>query len=113
MEKYYFEPTLGKRFRSKKEVLYFLETGSKRKKRSSSDADAVPSDSVGGHKEKKSKTKSTPATLNFDFRSPPKSVSWVLTDESEDKWAPQVSDENVPESTKQEWATVFEHICHS
>ena len=38
---YYYDPASASRFRSKKEVLYFLETGTKRKKKKeNSDADA-------------------------------------------------------------------------
>ncbi|KAM3398834.1 methyl-CpG-binding domain-containing protein 5 [Capsicum galapagoense] len=39
---YYYEPVLATRFRSKPEVLYFLETGGKRKK--STGGDATPSE---------------------------------------------------------------------
>jgi hypothetical protein len=43
---YYFDPVSGLRFRSKTEVLYFLETGTKRKKKKlmeNSDADTMVS----------------------------------------------------------------------
>jgi hypothetical protein len=43
---YYFDPVSGSRFRSKTEVLYFLETGTKRKKKKlmeNSDADIMES----------------------------------------------------------------------
>lgn len=37
---YYIDPVSGCRFRSKKEVLYFLETGTRRKKKQTENSDA-------------------------------------------------------------------------
>ncbi|KAF3454701.1 hypothetical protein FNV43_RR05149 [Rhamnella rubrinervis] len=105
-DKYYVDPVSGRRFRSKIEVLYFLETGSLRKKKKSmenSDADAMGS---GGQKQKSSKTAKN-STLNFDFSNVPEKVDWVLTDSTEESWTPYFGDDKVPESSKQEWAVAF------
>lgn len=57
IDRYYVEPTGQRRFRSKNEVLHFLETGIKLKRRATSDADAGQSGSPASHKEKKSSAK--------------------------------------------------------
>ncbi|KAK8637569.1 hypothetical protein V6N13_136045 [Hibiscus sabdariffa] len=57
VDRYYFEPSSGRRFRSKKEVLYFLETGSpppKRKKGSEgSSSEGLSTGNSPGNKKKK------------------------------------------------------------
>ncbi|XP_018815408.1 methyl-CpG-binding domain-containing protein 5-like [Juglans regia] len=107
IDRYFFEPVSGRRFRSKNEVLYFLETGTKRKKGKlgeNSDADTMGSE---GQKEKKSATKAKSSALKFDYLNVPEKVQWVLTDSSQGSWAPYIGEEKVPESTMQEWAAAF------
>ncbi|XP_062161031.1 methyl-CpG-binding domain-containing protein 5-like isoform X3 [Alnus glutinosa] len=107
VDRYYFDPVSGIRFRSKTEVLYFLETGTKRKKKKlmeNSDADTMGS---GGQKQKKSATKAKSSVLKFDFLNVPEKVNWVFTDSSQGSWAPFIGDKKVSESIKQEWATAF------
>ncbi|KAM7502320.1 hypothetical protein LguiB_001224 [Lonicera macranthoides] len=116
VDRYYIEPANGRRFRSKKEVLYFLETGEKQKKRATPDGpDATPSPGGKEKKEKKEKKSSSktkkPPPINFDFNHPPETVSWTFTDTAKDTWDPSVGEEKVAESTKKEWAAVFDHIC--
>ncbi|XP_030966063.1 methyl-CpG-binding domain-containing protein 5-like isoform X2 [Quercus lobata] len=107
VDRYYFDSVSGSRFRSKKEVLYFLETGTKRKTRKpseNSDADTMGS---GGQKQKKSATKARTFDLKFDFSNVPEKVQWVLTDFSKGSWAPFTGDKKVPQTTVQEWEAAF------
>ncbi|OWM68803.1 methyl-CpG-binding domain-containing protein 6-like [Punica granatum] len=105
VDKYYCDPVSGHVFRSKKEVLYFLETGTKRKKSAdSSDVDTATGENSGSHKKASAALKAPP---NFDFNDPPEKVTWVLTDSSEGSWAPCVNAKAVPESTVREWAAAF------
>lgn len=109
IDKYYYDPASASRFRSKKEVLYFLETGTKRKKKkenSDADADADTMGS-GSQNQKKSGTKAKSSALKFDYSNVPEKVEWVLTDFSQGSWAPFIGDKKVPESTVQEWAAAF------
>ncbi|PRQ34084.1 putative DNA-binding domain-containing protein [Rosa chinensis] len=102
-DRYYHDPVSGRRFRSKKEVLHFLETGTL-KKNASSDKTSV--EGSASKKQRKSSTKPRPA-VNFDFFDVPAKVEWVLTDSSQWTWTPFIGDQRVPESTAKEWATAF------
>ncbi|KAJ7969434.1 Methyl-CpG-binding domain-containing protein [Quillaja saponaria] len=109
-DKYYLEPGSGRRFRSSKEVLYFLETGTLRKKRKvveNSDADVASMEDSGSHKHKSSATRSKSTTLNFDFLEVPEKVEWIFTGSSSACWTPFIGDEKVPESIWKEWAAAF------
>ncbi|KAB1996933.1 hypothetical protein ERO13_D13G232900v2 [Gossypium hirsutum] len=109
VDKYYVDPTSGRKFRSKKEVLYFLENGSpppKRKKGTELPGSEVPSTGNSpGQKQKKSAKKQKP--LNFDFINVPEKVDWFLTDACSDSWTPFLGNDLVSESTKQDWAAAF------
>lgn len=111
-DRYYIEQTSGLRFRSKNEVLRFLETGSKVKKKLDTDANVTNSEPPGRHKQKESGSKSKkPAPWNFDFQNPPEEVNWALVDVSQGLWKPLIGDQQIPKSSKQEWTTTFERIC--
>ncbi|KAI8525843.1 hypothetical protein RHMOL_Rhmol13G0262300 [Rhododendron molle] len=99
--KYYIEPVSGRRFRSKVEVDYFLQTGNKPNKKAKPDADANRQEKSGSKKKKS-------APLNFDFNNPPEKVRWVLTDAVKDQWTPFVGDKIIPKSTRQEWNAAFQ-----
>ncbi|OMO91254.1 Methyl-CpG DNA binding protein [Corchorus olitorius] len=107
VDKYYVDPSSGRKFRSKNEVLYYLETGTKRKKGAgtSSGCEEVSPDVSSGKKQKKSSKKQKP--LNFDFHNVPEKVNWLLTNASADSWTPFFGDGRVPESTRQDWAAAF------
>ncbi|OMO67764.1 Methyl-CpG DNA binding protein [Corchorus capsularis] len=107
VDKYYVDPSSGCKFRSKKEVLYYLETGTKRKKgtETSSGCEEVPPVVSSGKKQKKTPKKQKP--LNFDFHNVPEKVNWLLTNASADSWTPFLGDGQVPESTRQDWAAAF------
>ncbi|GMI84079.1 hypothetical protein HRI_002077200 [Hibiscus trionum] len=111
-DRYYFEPSSGRRFRSKKEVLYFLETGSpqpKRKKGSeASSSEGLSTENSPGNKQKKSNKK--PKPLNFDFVNVPEKVDWLLTDAHADYWTAVLGNEPVPKSTRQDWAAAFSSL---
>ncbi|KAK6138147.1 hypothetical protein DH2020_028083 [Rehmannia glutinosa] len=65
VDKYYVEPTGQRKFRSKNEVLHFLETGNKKKRKPTSEADAAPSE------QKKSSTKrKKPEAVKSDIKHP-------------------------------------------
>ncbi|KAF3620226.1 putative NAC domain-containing protein 89-like [Capsicum annuum] len=111
VDRYYYEPVSGTKFRSKTEVLYFLETGGKRKKPTG--ADATPSETPSSKKQKKSsskKEKKKTTSFYFDSTNPPQSVCWVQTDSSADTWAPFVHGNMVPEGRRQEWDAVFTSV---
>ncbi|NP_001316316.1 methyl-CpG-binding domain-containing protein 5 [Solanum lycopersicum] len=112
VDRYYYEPVTGSKFRSKTEVLYFLETGGKRKKAitgtTGSGTDATPSETPPIKKQKKSISKTKKVTsFYFDSGNPPQSVCWVQTDTSADTWTPSCNGSVVPGTRKQEWDAVF------
>ncbi|KAI5321990.1 PREDICTED: methyl-CpG-binding domain-containing [Prunus dulcis] len=108
-DRYYVDPVSGRRFRSKVEVLYFLETGTIKRKKTTENAsgDKTSVEGSGSHKQKKSSTKPKSSALNFDFVNVPENVVWVLTDSSAGSWTPFIGNREVPESTTQEWAAAF------
>ncbi|KAJ8558435.1 hypothetical protein K7X08_005201 [Anisodus acutangulus] len=115
VDRYYYEPVSGRKFRSKNEVLYFLETGGKRKKGTpGGDATLLlqPSETTpSSKKQKKSGSKAKKITsFYFDSANPPQSVCWVQTDSSADTWAPSCNGSMVPGSRKQEWDAVFSSV---
>ncbi|XP_017232256.1 methyl-CpG-binding domain-containing protein 5 isoform X2 [Daucus carota subsp. sativus] len=120
VDRYYIDPKTGQRFRSKAEVIRYLETGSKSKPQSG--ANATPSETSGKQKEKsrgKQKEKSSSKKTgtgkkekqtgwNFDFENPPEETTWSLVDGT---WKPSIGGDPVPEETVQQWAETFELVC--
>ncbi|MCD7462721.1 hypothetical protein HAX54_049256 [Datura stramonium] len=110
VDRYYHEPGSGRKFRSKNEVLYFLETGKRKKANTGSDP-TTPSDTTSGKKQKKSGSKTKKVTsFYFDSVNPPHSVCWVQTDSNADTWAASCNGSMVPEGRKQEWDAVFSSV---
>lgn len=120
-DKYYCDPVSHRVFRSKKEVLYFLETGLSRKKRKMENADAnndggnsnankAQADSSGGQKQKKASRAPPLPPPNFDWHKCPEQVQWVLKDASTNTWIPYINNEEVPESIRKEWAAALEYL---
>ncbi|CAN4119181.1 unnamed protein product [Withania somnifera] len=107
VDRYYYEPVSGSKFRSKAEVLYFLETGGKRKKGSTGTGGDV-TQKTEEERLKKEKRKST--DFYFDSANPPQSVCWIQMDSSADTWAPSVNGSMVPSTRKQEWDAVYSSI---
>ncbi|XP_060169895.1 methyl-CpG-binding domain-containing protein 5-like [Lycium barbarum] len=114
VDRYYYEPVSGRKFRSKNEVQYFLETGGKRKKgNTSGDATTPPETTPNSKKQKKSASKTKKITsFYFDSANPPQSMCWIQTDSYADTWAASCNGSMVPETRKQEWAAVFSTVSH-
>ncbi|XP_076931630.1 methyl-CpG-binding domain-containing protein 5-like [Bidens hawaiensis] len=122
VDRYYISPS-GHRLRSKNEVVTFLETGSKRKKPSTPSSDDASAKSAKtaksaskdstATKKKTSARKKVHAAFTFDFKNPPEKVSWCLSYATDDVWSPNIGDWSIPLATKQEWASVFDHVCKS
>lgn len=114
VDRYYYEPVSGAKFRSKAEVLYFLETGGKRKKANTgTGSDATPSETPNSKKQKKSsskKEKKKSTDFYFDSGNPPQSVCWIQTDSSADTWAASCNGNMVPDSQKQQWDAVYSTV---
>ncbi|XP_016483756.1 methyl-CpG-binding domain-containing protein 5 [Nicotiana tabacum] len=109
-DRYFFEPVSGRKFRSKVEVLYFLETGGKRKKGNTGN-EATPSETSKSQKQKKGGSKTQKITsFYFDSGNPPHSVCWVQTDGFADTWAPSCNGGMIPERRRQEWDAVFSSV---
>ncbi|PIA39125.1 hypothetical protein AQUCO_02700363v1 [Aquilegia coerulea] len=104
---YYREPIKGRKFRSKREVLEFVEN----------DGHVLRS-----HKRLKTKKEESPNPLPakssqarpYDYFSdePPEKVRWVLGD-SGDSWIPFIGDEMVPEHVRLQWAAMFNPLYGS
>ncbi|KAG9153569.1 hypothetical protein Leryth_008508 [Lithospermum erythrorhizon] len=107
-DRYYISPS-GRKFRSKTEVLHFLETGSTKKRKA--DADGMPPASSKNQKDKKPKRKRGDFSgVDFDYRNPPQNVTWTLTNASHDIWTPAVDEGVTPEHVKRTWDTAFSCI---
>ncbi|GAB4860153.1 Methyl-CpG-binding domain protein 5 [Ancistrocladus abbreviatus] len=110
-DKYYMDPVSNRRFRSKKEVLFFLEFGHVKKKIANSDGDSPAKNNSVGQKRKKSGSKAAVSVENFKFDDVPEKVKWELTDVHTGVWRPLLgSVQRVPETAKQEWAAAFTHL---
>ncbi|KAK8581552.1 hypothetical protein V6N12_071771 [Hibiscus sabdariffa] len=115
VDKYYVDPSSGRKFRSKKEVLYYLETGTpqpkKKKGTETSGSEDVGTGNSGGNRKKKRDKK--PKPLNFDFVNGPQKVDWLVTNASKDCWTPFLGDDQVAEPTRQDWAAAFASLIAS
>ncbi|CAN6442638.1 unnamed protein product [Victoria cruziana] len=96
-DKYFYDPVSNRRFRSKKEVLNFLQTGKlgryKPKALKELDAHSTDKDLSAGLNSKRK---------NIDFFSRPAKVKWVL-DGPNGTWTPFIGNEELSESTKRAW----------
>ncbi|XP_062084961.1 methyl-CpG-binding domain-containing protein 5-like [Humulus lupulus] len=104
-DRYYFDPISNRKFRSKKEVLYFLQTGTRLKRKKEFDADAPSGDNSGAHKQKAC-TIEKGSARNFNFSDVPENVQWVLSDSSEE-WKAFIGNDQVLESSKRDWLAAF------
>ncbi|KAE8729476.1 Detected protein of confused Function [Hibiscus syriacus] len=99
VDQYYVDPSSGRKFRSKKEVLYYLETGmpppKKKKGTETSGSEDAGTGNSGGKKQKKPDKKAKP--LNFDFVNMSQKADWLLTNASEGLWTPFFGDDQVAE----------------
>ncbi|XP_074267933.1 methyl-CpG-binding domain-containing protein 5-like [Silene latifolia] len=121
-DKYFICPTTNSRFRSKKEVFRYLETGVtpiQKRKAGTSDADNMSGPNSAAPKQKKTETKPKPTPKpktiisieNFKFDDIPEKVKWELTDVYAATWIAKIDDANpVLEPTKQEWSAAFKYL---
>ncbi|WZZ31452.1 hypothetical protein YC2023_014853 [Brassica napus] len=135
VDKYYLEPITGRKFRSRTEVLYYLEHGTTPKKGSKKAKNTGSSSDVSlkfepfaffilvitygilylqhlegkGRNKSSRKAKETPALspLNFDFENPPEEVSWCMGNAGEEAWTPFVGEGKVQDSVRRDWCTAF------
>ncbi|KAG2299790.1 hypothetical protein Bca4012_011384 [Brassica carinata] len=122
VDKYYYEPITGRKFRSRTEVLYYLEHGTSKKgskKSDNSDSNSDHFEGQGSNKSsKKAKDQQPPPPprppsppLKFDFDNPPEKVSWSAAKAGgEEAWTPFVGDDKVEDSLRREWCTAFNVI---
>ncbi|KAL5580997.1 hypothetical protein UlMin_013439 [Ulmus minor] len=110
VDKYYIHPVSGRKFRSKNEVLTFVETGTiprfnKKKQSENTDANAK-SQSSGVRKQKPAPKEKNPAS-NFDSTNVPLKVKWLLKDYSLESWDAYIGDSPVTAASKREWLAAF------
>ncbi|XP_013626860.1 PREDICTED: methyl-CpG-binding domain-containing protein 6-like isoform X1 [Brassica oleracea var. oleracea] len=113
VDKYYYEPVTGRRFRSRTEVLYYLEHGTTPKK-GSKKADFNP-DHLEGQGRNKSSRKAKeqppppppPRPLNFDFENAPEKVSWSMANSGDEAWSPFLGEDKVQDSVRLDWCAAF------
>ncbi|XP_010426094.1 PREDICTED: methyl-CpG-binding domain-containing protein 5-like [Camelina sativa] len=116
VDKFYYEPITGRKFRSKNEVLYYLEHGTPKKavKKADNNGDLHPKHSEGRGSSSRRQTKSNkkaneppPKPVNFDFMNVPEKVTWTGTDGSDKAWWPSIGDYKIQESVSQDWDKAF------
>ncbi|CAI0539745.1 unnamed protein product [Linum tenue] len=117
-DKYYYDPVSRRRFRSKREVQYFLETGSVKKQKRAENSDANANSflkSAEGSSTQKSKTPKKEARvashLDFNFSNVPDSVEWILADANKGTWTPFVAGKKPPDSERQIWDVTFTYLA--
>ncbi|XP_050233545.1 flocculation protein FLO11-like [Mercurialis annua] len=116
VDKYYADPVSNRRFRSKKEVQYYLETGMLKPKKTKAtenpEIDSSSTGSAGSKKSQKTNKKAKVVKRNFDYVNVPEKVEWALTDAIQDKWTPSVGGQKVAESERQNWEFEMTHRQH-
>ncbi|KAJ8648635.1 hypothetical protein MRB53_001658 [Persea americana] len=114
-DRFYYDPKNNHRFRSKKEVEYFLQTGTiRRNTLKSKTAGSAPNRSPSSCFESPNQDGSIltqQSAVRFDFENHPAKVSWVLKNSSEGSWTPHIDNEEVPESIKRVWAAAMKDTC--
>ncbi|KDP34493.1 hypothetical protein JCGZ_11043 [Jatropha curcas] len=113
VDKYYIEPTTGRKFRSKREVQYYLETGTLKKRKKgaeSSEADVNPPENSGSQNNKKAAKNAKGSIMKFDYLNVPDKIEWALTVANEDAWTPFTGGSKVPEYERQSWEFEMMHF---
>ncbi|KAJ8618256.1 hypothetical protein MRB53_014442 [Persea americana] len=98
-DRYYYNPNIRHRFRSRKEVESFLKTETIREFKPESKQVESPNDRHENH-------------LRPDVKNCPAKVSWVLSNFGKGLWTPYINNEEVPDSTKNLWVAAMEDIIH-
>ncbi|KAL4188846.1 hypothetical protein AMTRI_Chr08g204080 [Amborella trichopoda] len=113
-DKYFYDPVSKRKFRSKKEVFSFLETGKlgRYKPKPKSDGAEAQSSEKETNPPSSSKVQrnklgsSSPKKKGkFDFVNRPSSVKWVL--EAEGQWLAFIDGQELPESSKKAWVSAL------
>ncbi|KAF8082702.1 hypothetical protein N665_0809s0005 [Sinapis alba] len=115
VDKYYYEPVTGRRFRSRTEVLYYLEHGTSKKGNKKADFNPDHLEGQGRNKSsRKAKEQPPPPPpppptrpLNFDFENPPEKLSWSMANSGDEAWSPFVGDDKVQDSMRRDWCSAF------
>ncbi|CAN8254966.1 unnamed protein product [Cochlearia groenlandica] len=116
VDKFYYEPVTGRKFRSKNEVLYYLEHGTPKKKgaKKAENGDTQQSEHSEGRGSNKRETrpdvkaKEPPLKpLEFDFLNVPEKVVWTEATGSQESWLPFIGDYKIQESVSQDWDRAF------
>ncbi|XP_047316578.1 methyl-CpG-binding domain-containing protein 5-like [Impatiens glandulifera] len=102
-DRYYIDPASNRRFRSKKEVEHYLETGMLKR------PENTPLSSSKSQKGKASVSSNTERSdgWSFDQVNVPDEIRWSLTDATNDKWCAISGNETVPESTTLVWQAYY------
>uniref|UniRef100_A0A1J3K1E9 Methyl-CpG-binding domain-containing protein 5 n=1 Tax=Noccaea caerulescens TaxID=107243 RepID=A0A1J3K1E9_NOCCA len=114
VDKFYYEPVTGRKFRSRNEVLYYLEHGTTIKAAKKTQNGVMPSHHSGGRGSSKRQNKSNKKAnappskpLDFDFLNVPEKVTWTGTIGWEEAWWPSIGDYKIQESVSQDWDRAF------
>ncbi|CAH2065183.1 unnamed protein product [Thlaspi arvense] len=126
VDKFYYEPVTGHKFRSRNEVMYYLEHGVSKKaakKAENGDTQSERSESRGSYKRPTKSNKKAneqpqpqpqqpppPKPLEFDFMNVPEKVIWTGTNGSEEAWWPFIGDFKIQESVSHEWGRAFTFV---
>ncbi|XP_047316646.1 methyl-CpG-binding domain-containing protein 6-like [Impatiens glandulifera] len=100
---YYVDPASNPRFRLKKEVEHYLETGMLKR------PENTPLSSSKSQKGKASASSDTERSdgWSFDQVNVPDEIRWSLTDATNDKWCAISGNEIVPQSTTLVWQAYY------
>ncbi|KAJ8618259.1 hypothetical protein MRB53_014445 [Persea americana] len=98
-DRYYYNPNIHHRFRSRKEVESFLKTETTRENK-------PKPKQVESHNDR---NENSP---KFNSKNCPTKVSWVLSNYGQGLWTPYVNSEEVPKSTKSLWVAKMEDIIN-
>ncbi|KFK33990.1 hypothetical protein AALP_AA5G087600 [Arabis alpina] len=116
VDKFYYEPVTGRKFRSKTEVMYYVEHGTPKKPGKKAESGETPSEHSEGQgsikRPNRSRQKANepppppqpPKPLNFDFLNVPEKVTWTG---SKDAWWPVIGDYKIQESVCEDWHRAF------
>ncbi|CAF2074648.1 unnamed protein product [Brassica napus] len=120
VDKFYYEPVTNRKFRSRTEVMYYLEHGTPKKKNkksvNNSDTKSQRSEDRGSYKRLTQSNKKAneqpppsppPMPLDFDFLNVPEKVIWTGTNGLQEAWCPFIGDYKIQESVSQDWDRAF------
>ncbi|CAN7114746.1 methyl-CpG-binding domain-containing protein 6 [Brassica rapa] len=107
VDKYYYEPVTGRRFRSRTEVLYYLEHGTSKKGSKKADFNPDHLEGQGRNKSSRKAKEQPPRPLNFDFENAPEKLSWSMANSGDEAWSPFLGEDKVQDSVRRDWCAAF------